>query len=97
MFDVDLFTFFRYVLSLIVTIYASIVIFQSAYSWYIWLAGTDRYTAVLRRYVIVQGLKLRFRAFFGDVMLCLLLSIAFCLMWRAQYLLDRINETVAAR
>jgi len=90
--DIDLFNFFRWVLGFIVTVYASIITIQSAYTWYVWLAGSEKYISVLRQYVIVQGLKLRFRAFWGDVLVCILLSFTFCLMWRAQYLLDRTHE-----
>jgi hypothetical protein len=77
----DLFLFFRYLLGWIATIYATIVTVQSSWGWYVWLSGQDRYISLLRRYVIVQGLRLRFRAFWGDVVVCLLLCVAFVLMW----------------
>ena len=79
----DLFTFFRYVLAWIVTIYATIVTLQSLWGWYVWLKGQDRYTGMLRRYLIVHGLRLRFSAFWGDVLICLLLCVVFVLLWRA--------------
>jgi hypothetical protein len=90
--DIDLFRFFRFVLAVIVTIYATIVTAQSLWGWYVWLAGSDKYMSLLRRYVIVQGLRLRFKAFWGDVIICVLLSVAFGLMWRAQLTMDRIDE-----
>ncbi len=80
MFDIDLFNFFRWTLCIIVTIYATLITAQSLREWYLWLAGQDRYISVLRRYLIVHGLRLRFRAFWGDVLICLLLCVAFGLM-----------------
>src|SRR4051812_1138799 len=61
--DIDLFNFFRWWLSWIVTIYASILTLQSLWNWYVWLAGQDKYIGILRRYLIVHGLRLRFKAF----------------------------------
>ncbi len=80
--DVDFFQFFRWVLSLIATIYATIITLQSLYGWMVWFGGTDKYVSLLRRYVILHGLRLRFASFWGDVLICLLLCVAFLLMWR---------------
>lgn len=79
--DVDFFNFFRYALGTVVTIYASIVTFQSLYGWYVYLASNDKYLTLMRRYLIVHGLRLRFTAFWGDVAVCILLCVAFVLMW----------------
>ncbi len=87
----DLFDFFRYALGWIVTIYATIITLQSLWGWYIWLAGSDKYISLVRRYVIVHGLRLRFRAFWGDVLLCLLLSLAFILIYRAHGRMDQLK------
>ena len=78
----DFFDFFRYALGTVVTIYATIITLQSLWGWYLWLAGQDRYISLVRRYVIVHGLRLRVRAFGGDVLVCLLLTIAFFILWR---------------
>ena len=59
----DPFDFFRWWLSTIVTIYATIITLQSLWGWYAWLAGSDKYMTLLRRYLVVHGLRLRFRAF----------------------------------
>jgi hypothetical protein len=80
--DIDFFEFFRYFLGTVVTIYASIVTLQSLWGWYVWLAGEEKYMNLLRRYLLVQGLRLRFRAFWGDVIICVLLCVVFVLMWR---------------
>ena len=84
---IDLFQFFRFWLGWVVTIYATILTVQSLYGWYIWLAGEDKYIGLLRRYIIVQGLRLRFKTFWGDVIICLLLTIAFCILWRAHHVM----------
>lgn len=89
----DFFDFFRYVLGTVATIYAVIVTWQSLYSWYVWLAGSDRYVGVLRRYLILHGLRLRFKTFWGDVIISLLLCVVFCILWRAHTL---VNETSAS-
>jgi hypothetical protein len=81
--EADFFDIFRYLLATVATVYATIITVQSLWGWYVWLAGTDRYIALLRRYVILHGLRLRFRAFWGDVLICVLLCVAFCLTWRA--------------
>jgi hypothetical protein len=78
----SIFDFFRYMLSLIVTIYATVITLQSLWGWYAWLAGSDRYVGMLRRYLIVHSLRLRFAAFWGDVLICILLCVVFILLWR---------------
>lgn len=88
----DLFQFFRYVLGVIVTIYFLIITLQSLWGWYVWLSAGDRYVSMLRRYLVVQGLRLRFKAFWGDVIICILLAVAFLLLWRAQGIMDRMEE-----
>jgi len=92
--QIDFFNFFRWGLSWVVTIYATVITLQSLWSWYVWLAGSDRYISLVRRYVIVQGLRLRFRAFWGDVIICLLLCVAFLILWHAHHVIDRLRETV---
>jgi hypothetical protein len=80
---IDFFNFFRYVLGTIVTVYATVVTLQSLWGWYNFLAGKEKYVGLIRRYVIVQGLRLRFKTFWGDVLICLLLCITFLIMWHA--------------
>lgn len=90
----DFFQFFRLWLAVIVTVYFGIVTWQSVYGWYAWLAGSDRYVSLLRRYLVVHGLRLRFRTFWGDVIICTLLTIAFLMVWHAQHVMDRIETTL---
>ncbi|MDP9174120.1 MAG: hypothetical protein M3O30_09680 [Planctomycetota bacterium] len=90
----DIFNFFRQVLGVIVTIYASVVTLQSLYGWYIYLSSGDRYVSLARRYILVQGLRLRFRTFWGDVLICLLLAIIFCMLWHARNLVVQLDLSV---
>ena len=85
----SIFDFFRWTLSLIATIYATVITLQSLWGWWVWLAGSDRYVSLLRRYLIVHGLRLRFTAFWGDVIISLLLCIVFLLTWSLHGLIRR--------
>jgi hypothetical protein len=89
----DLFDWFRFSLGWIVTIYASILTFQSLYGWWVWLAGTDKHISLLRRYLITHGLRLRFKTFWGDVLITLLLCVAFLILWRAHHLVYDLERT----
>lgn len=90
----DIFQLFRLMLAVLVTVYFTIVTAQSLWEWYKWLAGSDKYMSMLRRYLIVQGLRLRFKTFWGDVIICLLLCVAFLMLWRAQNLIDDVEVTL---
>ena len=79
--NVDFFHFFRYLLGTIATIYASVLTLQSLWGWIVWLSGNDKYISLVRRYVIVHGLRLRFKSFWGDVIICMLLCVVFFLLW----------------
>lgn len=92
--DVDFFNFFRYVLGTIVTVYATVVTLQSLRSWWSWLNGRDRYVSLLRRYLLVHGLRLRFRTFWGDVIICLLLCVTFAIIWVAHNKIYAIGEVL---
>jgi len=92
--DVDFFNFFRWTLGTVVTIYASIITAQSMAGWYTWLAGTDKHISMIRRYVIVHGLRLRFLTFWGDVLITILLCVAFMLLFRAHTIVNQIGESL---
>jgi hypothetical protein len=92
--NIDFFNFFRYMLAVVVTVYATVVTLQSLYGWYVYLNSPDKYMALIRRYVIVQGLRLRFRAFWGDVLICVLLSVVCLLLWRAHTVVAQIERAM---
>jgi hypothetical protein len=87
----DFFIFFRYVLTVIASIYATVVTLQSLYGWYLHLSGPNKYIALVRRYVIVHGLRLRVKSFWGDVVVSILLCIVLLLLWRAHEQVSRID------
>jgi hypothetical protein len=82
MFDLDPFQFFRLTVGWIATIYASIITLQSLYGWVVYLSGGDKYMTMMRRYLIIHALRLRFKTFWGDVIVCILLCVVFALLWR---------------
>ena len=84
----------RFVLGLVVTVYATIVTAQSVWGWYVWLAGQDRYVGMLRRYLLVHGLRLRLRAFWGDAVICALLCVVFVSLWRAHVVVRETGEAL---
>lgn len=92
----DLFDFFRYALGTVATIYATVVTLQSLWTWYVWLAGSDKYVSMLRRYLIVHGLRLRFSTFWGDVVVSLLLCVAFCVLCLAHARIAQLNDALDA-
>jgi len=89
--DIDLFNFFRWGLSIVVTVYCTILMAQQGYSWYVWLMTDDRYMTILRQYVILHGLRLRFRTFWGDVIICVLLCVVFGLLFHAHRVILSID------
>jgi hypothetical protein len=82
-------------LALIVTVYATVVTLQSLWGWYVMLKGTDKHIGMLRRYLVVHALRLRFGAFWGDVLVCLLLCVAFLIMWHAHHVIYDVGDKVA--
>jgi len=85
--NVDLFHLFRWGVGWIATVYATVITVQSLYGWYVYLTATDRYTRLMRRYLLAQAVRLRIRRFGGDLLICLLLCVAFILIWKAHYAL----------
>jgi hypothetical protein len=90
--DVDFFNFWRWMLSIIGGVYATVITVQSLYGWYVYLAGSDRFISLARRYIIVHGLRLRFTSFWGDVIICILLTVAFFILWYAHGILFHIEH-----
>ena len=81
MWDLDPFQFFRLTVAWIATIYASVVTLQSLWGWVLYLQGSDKYMTIVRRYLIIHALRLRFKTFWGDVIICILLCVVFVLLY----------------
>jgi hypothetical protein len=94
--QIDFFNFFRIGLAWVVTIYATIITLQSLWGWYVWLAGSDKYISLVRRYIILQGLRLRVKSFGGDVLICILLTVAFLILWHAHFVIEDLQRRVSA-
>lgn len=92
--DIDFFEFFRYFLGWVATIYATAVTLQSLWGWVVWLGGEDRYVSLLRRYLVLHGLRLRFTSFWGDVLICALLCVAFVILWHAHGVMADMGKRV---
>ena len=92
--QIDFFEFFRYALGTIVSIYAIVVIAQSGWEWYKLLAQQDRYSALLRRYLIVSGLRLKMRTFGPDVLVMVLLCVVFGIVWYEHGLVRQIDTAL---
>jgi len=90
----DFFDAFRYMLGVIVTIYATVVIVQTCMGWYKLLSQSDRYTALIRRYLIVSGLRMKISTFGADVLICLLLCFVWLLLWHAHELIGQLAATI---
>ncbi len=65
---VDFFQFFRAMLAVACGIYALVVMARSLWSWALYLSGPERTTVLLRRYVLIQFLRLRWRPFVAESM-----------------------------
>jgi hypothetical protein len=90
--DVDFFNFWRWLLAIVGGVYATVITLQSLWGWYVWLTGGDRYISIVRQYVIVHGLRLRFKTFWGDVLICVLLCVAFLILWHAHHVMDDLGH-----
>ena len=88
---VDFFNFFRYVLTTVVTIYATVITLQFGYGWYVYLSSEGKYYTMMRRYLMLHGLRLRIKTFGGDVLVCILLTVVMVLLLRAHQLVARID------
>ena len=47
--------------------------------------------SVIRQYVIVHGLRLRFKTFWGDVLICVMLCAAFFILWYAHHVINDLG------
>ena len=78
----------------LLSVYATVISLQSLRGWWSWLSGRDRYVSLLRRYLMIHGLRLRFRTFWGDVIICMLLCVVFVLIWVAHNKIYAIGEVL---
>ncbi len=65
--DRDSFELYRLMLGTVCTIYALVVTSRTLWGWIVHLSHLDRQTKMLRQYVIVQLLRLRWKRFAGEL------------------------------
>ncbi len=94
--QIDFFNFWRFGLSWVVTVYATIITVQGLWGWYVWLAGEDKYFSMVRRYVILHSLRLRILRLGPDVLICVLLTVAFFILWHAHHVMNDLKYRVRA-
>lgn len=92
--EVDFFHFYRIAVGWVATVYATVITCQSLYGWWVYFAAGDRYTNLMRRYVLVQAIRLKFTRFAGDLLICGLLCIAFLIIWRAHYTIYNLQTAI---
>lgn len=86
--ELDPFDFFRLTVAWIATIYATIITLQSLWGFIVLLSGSEKYVLMIRRYLVIHALRLRFRTFWGDVLICGLLGVTFILIWWLHRMVD---------
>ncbi|MFH1420228.1 MAG: hypothetical protein ABII12_18300 [Planctomycetota bacterium] len=57
----DLFEMWRWLLCVVCAVYAVVVTGRSLWGWYVYLSARDRTRMIMRKYVVVQLLRLRLR------------------------------------
>ncbi len=88
--QLDPFEFFRLTVGWIATIYATVITVQSLWQWVGTLSGQEKYIGMIRRYLLIHVLRLRFKTFWGDVLICVLLCVVFFLLWKAHGVVVRM-------
>ncbi len=82
--DIDIFDFWRYLLSIVVTTYVAIYMLRTLWSWLIYFRSSRR-TTVMGHYALVLLLRARVRRFGGEMlrigMLLVLLGAVVGLHW----------------
>jgi hypothetical protein len=85
--DCDLFYVFRYLLCLVCGIYTLARICQGIWRWRQWLCQEGRAPGLLRGYLVVQLLRVRFRRHGPDILQILVLVLV---LWQVILLHQRI-------
>jgi len=80
--DLDLFACYRWLLAIVCTIYTIVRLAQTAYGWIVYFWSPAPRMGVLRRYALVQMLRIRVRRFTLDlVQIAGLTAALFALLW----------------
>lgn len=81
--DRDLFESWRLMLAVICGIYATVVTLRSLWEWLVYFAAPDRSTQLMKRYVVLHLLRLRWSRFSKQWLMIgfYLLALVFLLYW----------------
>lgn len=80
--DVDLFAVYRWLLAIVCTVYATLQLARTAFSWAAFFWEPAAHRDVLRHYAEVQLLRVRLRRFGGGLLqIAALLCVLFGLLW----------------
>ncbi len=80
--EFDLFAFYRWVLAIVCTIYTIVRLGQTIHGWIVYFWAPYSYSGALRRYALVQVLRIRVRRFTLDlVQITALTAALLALIW----------------
>jgi hypothetical protein len=80
--DLDLFAFYRWLLAIVCTIYTFVRLGQTVHNWIGYLWAPHPRSGTLRRYALVQLLRIRLSRFTLDLVQLVALTAAFfALLW----------------
>jgi len=84
--SIDLFYFWRWLLCVICTIYWAVQLGQSLWRWYQYLWADYRPAALMRKYIVVQFLRIRLHRFTLELVQIAVLVLSFlAVTWAHRY------------
>ncbi len=75
--DFDLFYFWRWILVIVCTIYWAVRLGQSLWGWYLYLWADYRPAALMRKYLVIQALRIRVHRFTLELIQIVALLVLF--------------------
>jgi hypothetical protein len=80
--SLDLFAFYRWLLAIVCTVYTAVRLGQTIHGWILYFWAPYSYSGALRRYALVQLLRIRVRRFTLDLLEIVVLTAAFfAVLW----------------
>ncbi len=84
--NIDLFYFWRWILCVVCTIYWLVRLGQSFWNWYHYLWADARSALLMRKYLVVQVLRLRVHRFTLEALqIVALVALFFAITWAHRY------------
>jgi len=82
--ELNIFETYRWLLSIVCTIYAAVLTWQWLWNWLVWF-GSSRPTAILGRYASVLVFRIRLRRFGWELMQIVVLLVLFLYIVKLPY------------